>query len=61
MNTINCESTKYFLGLDVESPNTARLDIIIPDNICQHTHKPDDDCERKLIEFVEIWKKCKNC
>lgn len=30
----------------------------LPDWVCQHTHSPDDDCERMLIEFLVIWNKC---
>ncbi len=30
----------------------------IPDWICQHTHSPDDDCERMLVEFLIMWNNC---
>lgn len=29
--------------------------LIVPDTVCQHTHKPDDDCERMSYEFLLIW------
>jgi len=30
----------------------------IPKTVSKHTHSPDDDCERMLIEFLIMWNHC---
>lgn len=52
-------STKYHVYQlnQSESSYLKKNGIKVPNTVCNHTHSPDDDCERMLIEFILIWEK----
>lgn len=46
-NVRNLNSSEFFYMIQNK--------LVLPDWVCKHTHSPDDDCERMLIEFLVIW------
>jgi len=64
---INCIDTGSFVASVYPNVKNLKMSetffiesnkLLIPDSIITHTHSPDDDCERMLMEFLIIWNYC---